>query len=1268
MTAFRFQTAAVVLGMHRSGTSALAGVLVQVGFAAPRKALPASSVNERGFWESELVNALDDQLFSEMGMGWHSLRQVNWDGLARSRLRDLRRRANEILVDEFDAGVRPVIKDPRMCRLLALWQPVFAKLAARTVYPIALRNPLDVASSLARRNDFELDLGLMLWARYYLDAEAQTRGLQRAIISYERLVGNGPVEFATLRRRLDLTDEVPGSNDAAVGDYLSAELRHHRHSDREVGAALEKLPLLAETYGILEAWAADGSEREPDYRRLDAARQHLDAMNPLLGDMFEGNRLEGKRRSSAKAQADEIVARFDVRIDELGRRFKKQLAEAGERTGAVAGAVDLVRDVINPLLADVVERDRLEQERRASAKAQADEIVVHVDNRIGELGRRVEKLIAKAGDRTDAVVSTVETILGAVSDRSAIESALQEALKRSDALEQHIAELEQALDESKMETRRQIAELRGRDDDLDRTRDEVGAARDQLKIVTRKYRSTQEILERERKKHREFRDRLAQAEAMVAHYRRSLPWRAYAGLAAVLRPGKRLIKRTFGDAEGKKRELALALLHGSFLFDRDWYLETYPDVAAGGIDPAEHYLEFGWREGRDPGPGFSTTVYLKVNADVAAYGVNPLVHYVEYGHSEGRRAPEHASPAPSRPAAAQDFGPAAPCLSFPLTAERPIHWVPASQLEATREGAFSVGDRVLGFVTEPASRQSLMHALVRLAALGGVGAAGGFSSDVEQSCATLLDMWHGGGGLVRMRWRTSGALVVRVLQQVDSQEPLLVGEGLVEADLDVIDARPINPLFPLLFVFAEPMGGVLGWQMLTFPSLARGGLHYAELVALATAACDGTGPLSVGAVSEQLAEGLFALRSPATRPLVSTVAVDLKGADGTGPMFQPEVHAWLESVMRVPVQPSGDRDSDARQFLADAVTCAPGTKRKSGGAILVLAGDMVPSISVLAGRREGRAKRAAPAAIPFLVLGSEPSQPATLVKAPPGVLELSTDFGPAFPRLEFSRGAAFDISDIRVAALRTRRSRALADSELLVPVAAPELSVEASELAITWLIWPGSWHEPELLQALEALGAQEGACAFSGYFVAAAPSAADRAAAALFGRRVRSFVSKADAIAALVTPLAGYLGGGVILHDARTTALLARLLGEPGTASASPVMVSVDKRGKGWLVSPADAGNILTPGDPRHNEPAEASEASMLWRSSWPVVLPPRDIWLTQADAIRAWATGEPLSGRHVCTALVTASYCGQRYDREAPLIPPPGEDSAALMMETVVG
>jgi hypothetical protein len=93
---------------------------------------------------------------------------------------------------------------------------------------------------------------------------------------------------------------------------------------------------------------------------------------------------------------------------------------------------------------------------------------------------------------------------------------------------------------------------------------------------------------------------------------------------------------------------ALDAVRDSVFFDAQYYLETNPDVAAKGHDPALHYLMHGGFEGRDAGPYFSSAQYLKDNPDVAAARINPLVHY-EMDHRRDKPAPPWPG-APSKPA------------------------------------------------------------------------------------------------------------------------------------------------------------------------------------------------------------------------------------------------------------------------------------------------------------------------------------------------------------------------------------------------------------------------------------------------------------------------------------------------------------------------------------------------------------------------------------------------------------------------------------------
>jgi len=94
-----------------------------------------------------------------------------------------------------------------------------------------------------------------------------------------------------------------------------------------------------------------------------------------------------------------------------------------------------------------------------------------------------------------------------------------------------------------------------------------------------------------------------------------------------------------------QRRTNMRQIAASPLFDRQWYVQQYQDVRLAGGDPAEHYLRFGWTEGRNPGPLFDGGWYLDQNPDVREAGVNPLLHYLRYGLKEGRkiRSPPEAA-------------------------------------------------------------------------------------------------------------------------------------------------------------------------------------------------------------------------------------------------------------------------------------------------------------------------------------------------------------------------------------------------------------------------------------------------------------------------------------------------------------------------------------------------------------------------------------------------------------------------------------------------
>ncbi len=70
-------------------------------------------------------------------------------------------------------------------------------------------------------------------------------------------------------------------------------------------------------------------------------------------------------------------------------------------------------------------------------------------------------------------------------------------------------------------------------------------------------------------------------------------------------------------------------------FDATYYLANNVDVKQDGMDPLYHYLNYGWKEGRNPNALFNTNFYLSKNPGLIAANTNPLLHYEQTGWQQG---------------------------------------------------------------------------------------------------------------------------------------------------------------------------------------------------------------------------------------------------------------------------------------------------------------------------------------------------------------------------------------------------------------------------------------------------------------------------------------------------------------------------------------------------------------------------------------------------------------------------------------------------------
>jgi hypothetical protein len=305
-------TAVLVLGMHRSGTSSVAGALVHLGGDGPLHMAPPKPDNERGHWESSVIMELNGDVLAAGDSDWTDWRKFDSGRIRQPFADGLRARAKATLMAEFADARIPVIKDPRMCRLMRFWAPVFeeAGWSARAVLP--LRSLLEVAWSLERRDGIDPSLGCLLWLRHVLDAEAETRGMSRAIFDWPTFLGDPSAALRRIIGRIGLDWPRWSEDDlAAVNAFIADDLRHCK-SDADqlrVHPAISKLarevydrmlslvddPTNARSLSRLDALRADFETAvavfDPAMRHLEKAlfraSRRLEQVNLLVGPVAE---------------------------------------------------------------------------------------------------------------------------------------------------------------------------------------------------------------------------------------------------------------------------------------------------------------------------------------------------------------------------------------------------------------------------------------------------------------------------------------------------------------------------------------------------------------------------------------------------------------------------------------------------------------------------------------------------------------------------------------------------------------------------------------------------------------------------------------------------------------------------------------------------------------------------------------------------------------------------------------------------------------------
>jgi hypothetical protein len=318
-----------VTGMGRCGTSLVARVLNLLGASlGPADHLmgPAAS-NLKGHWENEPLVALNDELLAFFGGRWDEPPTLAPGWHRSPALASLREKARAIIEEEFAGLDRWAWKDPRSSVTMPFWQNLLPPMK----YIVCLRNPLDVASSLLRRDGYSIEKSGRLWLTYTASAIAHTSGRPRLLMFYEDLMDDWQAQVGRL---VALLGRPRWPLDAvtlrAIGEFVDHELDHHRTA---------VAPSLQET-GIPFA----------------AQALHL-MLRGAVGNATRGGAADSADAGETDASID-IFSRLCVQADSCLGSAKDEAEELLERLARMAGTVEDQDQRLQALTAQLTERRR----------------------------------------------------------------------------------------------------------------------------------------------------------------------------------------------------------------------------------------------------------------------------------------------------------------------------------------------------------------------------------------------------------------------------------------------------------------------------------------------------------------------------------------------------------------------------------------------------------------------------------------------------------------------------------------------------------------------------------------------------------------------------------------------------------------------------------------------------------------------------------------------------------------------------------------------
>ncbi len=433
-------------------------VLNLLGCDLPATLLQANVTNEAGHWESLPILQLNDRILQSAGSNWHDWQEFYPEWFRSPKAAQFRDEALSLLASEFGSSHLLVLKDPRICRILPFWLSALEEAEIRPLIVSPLRNPLDVAASLAKRDGFDPSFSSLLWLRNVLDAELASRNVPRIFTAFQGLNENWRGIAQKAQSKLGVVWPCkPDSAANAISTFISDNLQHHKSPPEALFNDPAVSGWLADTYRILSGWIETG-ELKADYSTLDRIRAEFGAASPAMGRLIAA---EQKAASKAKSVATELSQVRDRIIKteaglagetQRAGRFEQELttaknalAEKDKRIAALSNELTVQGQAAEKVWADVNAQLQQTQVARASEAQRASRFEQELTAVKAALAEREKKIAALAGDLT-AQAQAAEKIHADVNERLLqAEAARANEAQRAGLIEQELATVRNTL-------------------------------------------------------------------------------------------------------------------------------------------------------------------------------------------------------------------------------------------------------------------------------------------------------------------------------------------------------------------------------------------------------------------------------------------------------------------------------------------------------------------------------------------------------------------------------------------------------------------------------------------------------------------------------------------------------------------------------------------------------------------------------------------------------------------------------------------------------